>query len=133
MKVPVGCPVTQKYGVRNPRYAAGFHTGIDFGCKWGTPIRSTIGGKIVKRGTDVAYGKYVVIEGDKGRRHYFCHMSSFGWRIRVGRMVKPGRVVGRVGSTGNSTAAHLHYEVRVPPYLYGDDSVDPDPFVRRIK
>jgi murein DD-endopeptidase MepM/ murein hydrolase activator NlpD len=87
-----------------------FHTGIDFTAPRGTEIYATGNGKVQKvimkkRG----YGYHVVIDHGYGYKTLYAHMSKF--KVKVGEKIKRGDVIGYVGSTGTSTAPHLHYEV----------------------
>lgn len=100
------------YGYRiHPVYKVRkLHTGMDFTAPTGTEIRSTGDGKVVevvnsRRG----YGKHVVIDHGYGYRTRYAHMSKY--TVRKGQKIKRGDVIGYVGSTGTSTAPHLHYEV----------------------
>lgn len=91
------------------------HPGVDMGCDEGTPIYATADGIIDYAGLNGGYGKYVKI----GHRSYvkkynyetiYAHMSKIF--VKKGQNVKRGDIIGEVGSTGLSTAPHLHYEVR---------------------
>ena len=87
-----------------------FHTGIDFTAPRGTEIYATGDGVIkevnMKKG---GYGNHVIIDHGYDYETLYAHMSRF--KVRVGEKVKRGDVIGYVGSTGTSTAPHLHYEV----------------------
>ena len=87
-----------------------FHTGIDFSAPRGTEIYATGDGVIesvtMKKG---GYGYHVVINHGYDYKTLYAHMSRF--KVKVGEKVKRGDVIGYVGSTGTSTAPHLHYEV----------------------
>ncbi len=85
------------------------HTGQDFTAPAGTPIRAVGDGKIVSAGWDGSYGQKIVVLHSDGTETWYAHMSSF---VRTGGAVKAGDVIGRVGSTGNSTGNHLHFEAR---------------------
>lgn len=85
------------------------HTGQDFSAPYGTPIRAIGAGKIVAAGWEGAYGQRVVIEHKDGTFSWYAHLSSY---TRRSGTVKAGEVIGRVGSTGNSTGPHLHLEIR---------------------
>ncbi len=100
------------YGFRtHPIYKTEhFHTGIDFSANIGTEIYAT-GDGVVERADDLAqgYGNHVVINHGYGYETLYGHMSKI--IARVGQKVKRGDVIGLVGSSGMSTAPHLHYEV----------------------
>ena len=100
------------------------HTGQDFAAPAGTAVRSVGDGRIVSIGYDGAYGNKVVIEHVDGTVTWYCHLLSF--EVTDG-FVLAGDVIGRVGSTGNSTGDHLHLEVR----LEGGDPVPPLTWLRR--
>ncbi len=87
-----------------------FHTGIDFTAPIGTEIFATGDGKVtaVERESR-GYGNHVVINHGFGYETLYAHMSRF--KVSVGEKVKRGDVIGYIGSTGTSTAPHLHYEV----------------------
>lgn len=88
------------------------HTGQDFAAPSGTPVRSVGDGTIVSAAYDGAYGNKIVVEHEDGTLTWYCHLSSI---LRASGPVKAGDVIGRVGSTGNSTGDHLHLEVRPSP------------------
>ncbi len=100
-----------------------FHKGIDLTCPAGTHIQATGNGvvelvKISKRG----YGKHVVIDHGYGYKTIYAHMSRID--VKKGDKVVRGEKIGLVGSTGASTAPHLHYEVRI-----NGEAVDPINFI----
>lgn len=90
----------------------GRHTGLDFPAPQGTPIRAMTHGRVLAAGVyDRAYGYKVIIR--LGRYDYwYCHMPKDAATVRVGQLVEAGELIGRVGSTGNVTGAHLHVEKR---------------------
>ncbi len=86
------------------------HSGIDFTAKTGTKIYATGDGvvqDVITRKT--GYGKHVLIKHGFGYETLYAHLSEFA--VRSGQKVSRGQVIGYVGNTGTSTAAHLHYEV----------------------
>ncbi len=86
------------------------HRALDFAARKGTPVRSVAYGRVVKvRKWRTSYGKHVVVRHPGGRT-LSAHMS--GIRVRKGQRVRPGQVLGRVGSTGNSTGPHLHFVLK---------------------
>jgi murein DD-endopeptidase MepM/ murein hydrolase activator NlpD len=87
-----------------------FHTGIDFTADRGTEIYATGDGTILSADNKArGYGKHVVIDHGYGYKTLYAHMSRF--KVQPGQKVKRGEVIGYVGTTGTSTAPHLHYEV----------------------
>ena len=89
-----------------------FHKGIDFTAPRGTAIISSGDGKVIrvenkKRG----YGKNIIIDHGYGYSTLYGHLSEID--VKVGEKVTRGQIIGKIGSTGTSTAPHLHYEVRI--------------------
>lgn len=98
------------------------HTGQDFSAPYGTSVKAAHRGEIVSAAWDGAYGRKIVVRHEDGSQTWYCHLSSF---VRTTGFVTTGEVIGRVGSTGNSTGPHLHFEVRI-----GDDAVNPMTYLR---
>jgi murein DD-endopeptidase MepM/ murein hydrolase activator NlpD len=105
--------VTSEFGNRyvgDPRFD-GFHNGIDLGAPTGTPVKSVLDGTVTRVGNDPAgYGNWVEVTHNDGSRTRYGHLHGFG-NIRKGQNIGAGTVVGTVGSTGNSSGPHLHFEV----------------------
>ena len=89
------------------------HEGIDYSAATGTPVRSTANGTVVRAGRAGGYGNLVEIRHRNGITTRYAHLSRITPGLRAGRSVMQGEEIGRVGSTGTSTAPHLHYEFRV--------------------
>src|SRR5207237_9307885 len=105
---PVHGPVTSEFG---PRWG-GFHSGIDIGADIGTPIHSAKRGVVSFAGwNDGGYGNFVIIDHGDGTATAYAHQTQVG--CSVGQVVAQGQTIGYVGSTGNSTGPHLHFEIRV--------------------
>ena len=106
--------------------AAGLpHTGQDFEVSIGTPVRSTNDGTVeVSKDLNGSYGRYLVIRdrADPKVAVYYAHLSVRS--VHVGQQVSAGQVIGRTGSTGNSSGPHLHYEIRID-----GNPVNPMPFL----
>ncbi|MEL6721021.1 MAG: M23 family metallopeptidase, partial [Bacteroidota bacterium] len=106
--------------------------GIDFTAPRGTDILSTGNGKVVKvERRRTGYGNSVVIDHGYGFRTLYGHMSTID--VVLGQEVKKGQRIGLVGSTGTSTAPHLHYEVifkgkKVNPIHYCMDGLTPEEY-----
>ncbi len=87
-----------------------FHPGMDFAAEQGTPIYATGDGVVETADANAqGYGNHVVINHGFGYQTLYGHMSKMA--VRVGKKIKRGELVGYVGSTGLSTAPHIHYEV----------------------
>jgi murein DD-endopeptidase MepM/ murein hydrolase activator NlpD len=104
---PVSGPVTSGFGWRWGR----MHEGIDISASTGTPIRAAAAGSVIVAGWSGGYGNLVVIDHGGGVSTAYGHQSAIG--SGVGQTVAQGQVIGYVGSTGNSTGPHLHFEVRI--------------------
>lgn len=115
MATPLGWPVkgsvTSKYGERpHPtEQVSDFHTGIDIAAKPGSNITATSDGIVIFSGRSGSNGNLVAIEHGYGYRTYFGHNKKN--LVKVGQTVKRGDVIALLGSTGNTTGPHLHYEI----------------------
>ncbi len=94
------------------------HEGIDIGCAYGSPNRAAASGTVIYSGWLGGYGNLVVIDHGNGLSTAYAHASSL--LVGVGQGVTQGETVSLVGSTGNSSGPHLHFEVRV-----NGEAVDP--------
>ncbi|MDR0861859.1 MAG: peptidoglycan DD-metalloendopeptidase family protein [Oscillospiraceae bacterium] len=103
--------VTSYYGYRIHPVSGekNYHKGVDIGLPTGTPIQSGQDGTVTFAGYSGDYGNVVVIEDDKGLVSKYAHCNTLN--VTVGQSVKTGDAIATVGSTGNSTGAHLHLEV----------------------
>jgi murein DD-endopeptidase MepM/ murein hydrolase activator NlpD len=112
------------FGMRiDPHYKVPkMHAGMDFTAPTGTPIYATGDGTVLRAdNASSGYGNHIRIDHGYGYVTLYGHMSRI--KSRPGQKVKRGEVIGYVGSTGKSTAPHLHYEVR-----YNGDPIDPIDF-----
>ena len=88
------------------------HTGIDYPAAHGTGVVAAGRGCVQSAGYDGGgYGNLVVIEHRAGMTSWYAHLASIA--VRPGRCVVAGTPIGTVGSTGNSTGPHLHFELRL--------------------
>ena len=87
------------------------HTGVDLTCPRGTPIHASGDGVVVRAGRAGGYGNHIRINHGYGYLTLYGHLNKI--LVRPGQKVKRGDIIGLVGSTGKSTAPHLHYEVRI--------------------
>ena len=105
--------ITSKFGYRiHPIYGyRKFHTGIDIGAGSGSRIVAANSGTVILSGWNGGYGKCIVVDHGGGITTLYAHCS----KLLVGRgaTVSRGQTIAKVGSTGNSTGPHLHFEVRV--------------------
>ncbi|MEU3690560.1 peptidoglycan DD-metalloendopeptidase family protein [Streptomyces narbonensis] len=118
---PVQAAAGTPFGQKGSMWSSGYHTGQDFPAPQGTPIVAAGTGQVVEAGWAGAYGQSVVIQHENGVKTRYAHMSAIS--VRMGQTVQAGAQIGNVGSTGNSTGAHLHLEfiangVQVDPMRY---------------
>lgn len=107
---PVSGIITSRFGNRESIRSYG-HTGLDIAAPAGTPIRATAAGEVIFSGYSGGYGYVVKISHGNGIQTYYGHCSEL--YVSTGDTVEAGDVIAAVGSTGNSTGNHLHFEVRV--------------------
>jgi len=100
----------------------GGHHGIDIAASTGTPVRSALEGRVMAAGWDDIYGNLIVIEHSDSLTTIYGHNEKI-W-VKEGEYVTKGQVIASVGSTGRSTAPHLHFEI-----LLDDKPVDPQLYV----
>lgn len=133
MPVPRGTPVSSPYGNRRGGHGVkpGFHPGIDYATKVGTPVQAMADGVVTKVGNEKAgWGNYVLINHGSVSTRY-AHLSQIS--VKAGQNVKRGQVIGKSGGlkgaagSGNSTGPHLHAEV-----LQGGKAVNPQGFFGRV-
>lgn len=127
------------YGYRiHPIYKVRkMHWGTDFSAPTGTPIYATGDGVVrtYKRSRS-GYGRHIIIDHGFGYETLYGHMSEI--EVRRGQRVKRGDIIGYVGSTGSSTAPHLHYEVikdgrKINPINYFFNDLTPEQFEEMLK
>lgn len=109
--IPLQGTITSKFGVRNPTVStvSKYHTGLDIGADMGTDIISATDGKVILNSTKGDYGNHLKIEINDIILVY-AHCSKL--LVNEGEEVKQGQKIAEVGSTGNSTGPHLHFEIR---------------------
>jgi len=125
MVCPVsGAVVTQGFGPTSAPFEPPgfgyphFHTGVDLAAPIGTPVRAANDGFVEAAGTQVdalgipvGFGNYIKVAVGGSEEEIYGHLSAV--LVEPNQVVKAGEVIGAVGSTGNSTGPHLHFEVRV--------------------
>ena len=111
------CPschtITSEFGWRiHPIYGTSkYHSGVDIGASYGATVIAADSGTVITAGWVSGYGNCVVISHGNGVSTLYGHMSSIA--VSSGQSVSQGQTIGYVGSTGNSTGPHLHWEVTV--------------------
>lgn len=110
--------VTCIYHKKGNNWSAGWHTGIDL--IGSDNIYSSCNGKVVRTGFDTSYGNFIVVKNNDGKYHWFCHLSKI--YKKTGQEVLRTTVIGKMGSTGNVTGKHLHFEIRNASNKYNDNS-----------
>jgi hypothetical protein len=108
-----GHAVNSPFGLRKMPWEEGgrLHQGIDIAAPSGSAVRATMGGVVVRSGVDGGYGKFIEVRHTGGLTSFYAHLGRVA-PLKAGTVVMPGQVVGYVGSSGRSTGAHLHFEIR---------------------
>ena len=106
---PVNGSITSRFGASSYRRSSR-HTGLDIANSKGTPIKAAAAGTVSYASWKGSYGNLIVIDHGGGIQTYYGHLSSIG--VSVGQSVGQGQVIAAMGSTGNSTGPHLHFEIR---------------------
>ncbi len=106
-------PTTSSFGWRTHPITGSrrFHSGVDIGASMGAPVVAAGSGIIISSGWLGGYGKAIVIQHNGVQQTLYGHLSEVF--VQPGQRIEQGTVIGRVGSTGNSTGPHLHFESRV--------------------
>ncbi len=132
MATPKGWPIvgriTSEFGGReNPIHGKQeFHSGLDISASMGAPVKATADGIVSFSGWSAGNGNLVVIEHGFGYSSFYAHNSSNA--VKVGQKVKRGDIIAHIGSTGNTTGPHLHYEV-----WHNGKAVNPMSFIKEAK
>ncbi|MDD2228995.1 MAG: peptidoglycan DD-metalloendopeptidase family protein [Candidatus Cloacimonetes bacterium] len=105
------CHVVSQFGKRiDPFFGRwAFHQGVDYRARYGTPIYAVANGSVTSASYSGGWGNQIRIKHPSGLTTLYAHLSSIS--VRNGQTVKKGQVIGRVGSTGRSTGAHLHFSL----------------------
>ncbi len=106
-------PTTSSFGWRTHPITGSrrFHSGVDIGAPMGAPVVAAGSGLVISSGWLGGYGKAIVIQHNGVQQTLYGHLSEVF--VQPGQKIEQGTVIGRVGSTGNSTGPHLHFETRV--------------------
>lgn len=116
---PVSGRISSSFGWRNGR----MHQGLDIAVPAGRTIMASAPGQVVEAGWYGGYGQRVIIDHGRSIRTLYAHCSTL--LVKPGEQVQAGQAIARVGTTGNSTGPHLHFEVHVGVRPY-----DPLSFLR---
>lgn len=116
------------YGKKGNLWSLGYHTGVDFPVKDGTPVYAVGNGQVFDTGYSKAYGNYVEIYHGNNVYSFYAHATSVNSSIKVGTKVTKGQQIMLSGHTGNVTGAHLHFEIRTPSYGFYS-CVNPMPYL----
>jgi murein DD-endopeptidase MepM/ murein hydrolase activator NlpD len=109
-RVPVIGEISATYMQRGRRWVGGRHTGIDIRAPRGSKIKAIQSGEVIETGYARGYGRLVTIRHEDGSEAIYAHMTKI--LSKKGQAVAVGDVIGLVGSTGNSSGNHVHFEVR---------------------
>lgn len=107
--------ITSRFGSRESIRSSP-HRGMDIAASYGAPIKAAAGGTVTLSGWNGSYGYCIKISHGNGTETVYGHCSKL--IAKVGQKVSQGQVIAKVGSTGNSTGNHLHFEVRKNGVLY---------------
>lgn len=109
-----GYPVISPFGLRQLPWEEGgrLHAGVDIAAPRGLPVLAAADGVVTRVASDPGYGRFVELKHAAGLTTRYAHLDRFLPQITPGVAVKAGTPVGEIGSTGSSTGAHLHFEVR---------------------
>ncbi|EMF0125985.1 peptidoglycan DD-metalloendopeptidase family protein [Enterococcus hirae] len=116
----------KNYTISSPFGTRGgeFHRGIDLAASQGEPIYASKAGTVIKAEFHPSWGNVVAIEHEDGTTALYAHQKEY--QVKVGDKVKRGQIIGYVGSTGNSTGSHLHFELCLDHSLNQSQLVDPE-------
>lgn len=127
--VPCSKKITSPFGYRSDphgRHFTSFHSGIDIaggGIADRTIVAAKSGKVIYAKHSNIGYGNHIIIEHDNGMQTLYAHLESIG--VSEGQRVSQGESIGIIGTTGDSTGLHLHFEVRV-----NGSAKDPQKYVK---
>lgn len=108
--LPVTGTISSRYGVSS-KIRVSTHTGLDIAATTGTPIKVVADGTVTFAAYSGSYGYIVKVDHGNGVETWYGHTSKM--LVKEGQAVKAGDTIALVGSTGNSTGPHLHFEVRI--------------------
>ena len=115
----------EPFGASGASWSSGQHTGQDFDGDTGDAVRAVTSGVVIFAESFGRRGIVVQLRHKGGIETWYCHLSKVD--VAVGDTVTTGQRVGRVGTTGNTTGSHLHFELHTSPKV----AVDPMPWFKR--
>jgi murein DD-endopeptidase MepM/ murein hydrolase activator NlpD len=122
---PVDGSVASGFGYRASPWPE-FHKGVDLAAAYGTQVRAAAAGTVVSAGWDPGgFGIKVDIDHGNGYHTWYAHLSRA--KVTPGERIAKGQPIALVGSTGESTGPHLHYQV-----MYEGNPIDPEPFLNGV-
>jgi murein DD-endopeptidase MepM/ murein hydrolase activator NlpD len=121
---PVGGGINAACGWRTDPWPE-FHKGLDLAADYGTPVHASAAGTVAWAGWEGGFGNKIDIDHGNGYHTWYCHLSRLA--VTLGQRVAKGQPIGAVGSTGESTGPHLHYQV-----MHDGVAVDPFPYLKGI-
>jgi murein DD-endopeptidase MepM/ murein hydrolase activator NlpD len=119
-----GVAIRSPYGWRVDPWPE-FHDGVDLDVDYGDPVRAAAAGTVVAAGYDGDYGIKIDIDHGNGYHTWYCHLSRAD--VQAGDYVAKGEHIALVGSTGESTGPHLHYQI-----MLAGHAVDPAPYLAGV-
>jgi murein DD-endopeptidase MepM/ murein hydrolase activator NlpD len=119
-----GVGIRSPYGWRIDPWPE-FHQGVDLDLDYGDPVRAAAAGTVVAAGYDGGYGNKIDIDHGNGYHTWYCHLEKID--VAVGQYVTKAEHIAEVGSTGESTGPHLHYQV-----MLDGTAVDPTPYLTGV-
>ncbi len=122
---PVGGPIAAGFGYRTDPWPE-FHKGVDLAADYGAQVRASAAGTVASAGWDAGgFGNKVDIDHGNGYHTWYAHLSRIA--VAAGQRVTKGQPIAFVGSTGESTGPHLHYQL-----MYEGNPIDPQPFLSGV-
>lgn len=126
---PAAGPMTSPFGMRTNPVTGVYklHSGIDIGAPCEAPVYAANAGTVTQAGTAAGYGNLITVDHGSGVVTRYGHEFDSGVLVHAGDVVKAGQQIGRVGTYGNSTGCHLHFEV-----MQNGTFVDPSAFLAQV-
>ncbi len=116
---PKVASVSSAYGVQRGR---SLHRGLDLAAPKGTPVVATAPGRVGFAGRSGDFGRLVVIDHGDGWQTRYAHLKEI--KVKEGKIIERGQIIGVVGKSGNASGFHLHYEV-----LHYGSNRNPEPYL----